>query len=77
MHDELQPICSFLHKGHANHIHTIRHVHQNTKSITQIALETGFQTSSYFIKHFNRNKGVSPKRYRKERLHLEIARPKD
>ncbi|WNR42752.1 AraC family transcriptional regulator [Paenibacillus roseipurpureus] len=42
-----------------------------TKSITQIALETGFQTSSYFIKHFKRIKGVSPKRYRKDRLNLE------
>ncbi|RTE09212.1 helix-turn-helix domain-containing protein [Paenibacillus whitsoniae] len=45
----------------------------HTKSITQIALETGFQTSSYFIKHFKRIKGISPKRYRKERLHLEVG----
>ncbi|OAS16095.1 AraC family transcriptional regulator [Paenibacillus oryzisoli] len=41
-----------------------------TKSITQITLETGFNHTSYFIKQFKRIKGVSPKRYRRERLQV-------
>lgn len=34
-------------------------------SITQIALETGFNDSSYFIKHFRRIRGMTPLQYRK------------
>lgn len=34
------------------------------KSITQIALETGFTDVSYFIKQFKQYKGASPKQYR-------------
>ncbi|QGQ98425.1 AraC family transcriptional regulator [Paenibacillus psychroresistens] len=38
------------------------------KSITQIALESGFNHSSYFIKQFKNQKGMSPHQYRKEML---------
>lgn len=34
-------------------------------SITQISLDTGFNSPSYFIKHFKRAKGISPMQYRK------------
>jgi AraC-like DNA-binding protein len=39
-----------------------------TKSITQIALEAGFNHVSYFIKNFKRIKGISPKLYRNQVL---------
>ena len=35
------------------------------KSITDIALETGFSTSSYFISKFKEYKGLTPKKFRK------------
>ena len=35
------------------------------KSITDIAIETGFSTSSYFISKFKSHKGVTPKKFRK------------
>lgn len=35
------------------------------KSITDIALETGFSTSSYFISKFKAYKGLTPKKFRK------------
>ena len=35
------------------------------KSITDIALETGFSTSSYFISKFKAYKGLTPKQFRK------------
>lgn len=33
-------------------------------NITQVALETGFSNSSYFIKQFKSKKGISPKKFR-------------
>ncbi|MGG1519700.1 AraC family transcriptional regulator [Paenibacillus oryzisoli] len=39
-----------------------------SKTITQIATETGFNHTSYFIKHFRSLKGISPKQYRKRLL---------
>ncbi|ANE45097.1 hypothetical protein SY83_00545 [Paenibacillus swuensis] len=39
-----------------------------SQSITEIALESGFNSPSYFIKHFKRAKGVSPMQYRKQML---------
>lgn len=39
---------------------------QNQESITEIALNCGFNDLSYFIKTFKRYKGVSPKGYRKQ-----------
>ncbi|CAH1192628.1 HTH-type transcriptional activator RhaR [Paenibacillus allorhizoplanae] len=41
-----------------------------SKSITQIATETGFNHTSYFIKHFRILKGISPFQYRKRLLGL-------
>lgn len=38
------------------------------RSITDIALECGFEHPSYFIKQFKRAKGISPLQYRKVRL---------
>ncbi|MDF2964362.1 MAG: AraC family transcriptional regulator [Paenibacillus sp.] len=38
------------------------------KSIAEIALETGFSASSYFIEQFKRTKGISPHQYRKRLL---------
>lgn len=35
------------------------------KSITDIALETGFSTASYFISKFKAYKGITPKKFRK------------
>lgn len=35
------------------------------RSITQIALETGFNDTSYFIKHFRLVRGITPLQYRK------------
>jgi AraC-like DNA-binding protein/mannose-6-phosphate isomerase-like protein (cupin superfamily) len=37
-------------------------------NITEIAMETGFSNTSYFIKQFKQYKGVSPKQYRKNIL---------
>lgn len=34
------------------------------KSITEIALSSGFSTSSYFISIFKKNKGITPKQFR-------------
>ncbi|MCC3376033.1 AraC family transcriptional regulator [Cohnella sp. REN36] len=42
-----------------------------SRSITQIALETGFNDTSYFIKHFRRLRGLTPLQYRKAVLHSE------
>jgi len=36
----------------------------SSKSMTQIALECGFNSPSYFIKQFKRLKGLSPMQYR-------------
>jgi AraC-like DNA-binding protein len=36
----------------------------SSKSITQIALECGFNSPSYFIKQFKRTKGLAPLQYR-------------
>ncbi|MDR6549105.1 AraC family transcriptional regulator [Paenibacillus qinlingensis] len=41
-----------------------------SKPITQIATETGFNHTSYFIKHFRSLKGISPMQYRKRQLGL-------
>ncbi|AEI40352.1 helix-turn-helix transcriptional regulator [Paenibacillus mucilaginosus] len=38
------------------------------KSIAEIAQETGFSASSYFIEQFKRTKGISPHQYRKRLL---------
>ena len=38
---------------------------ETDKSITEIAMECGFSTSSYFIAQFKKLKNVSPKAYRK------------
>ncbi|MHA6482437.1 helix-turn-helix domain-containing protein [Paenibacillus sp. strain BS8-2] len=38
------------------------------KHVTHIALETGFQSPSYFIKQFKLAKGIPPKQYRKVML---------
>jgi AraC-like DNA-binding protein len=38
----------------------------SSKSMTQIALECGFNSPSYFIKQFKRSKGLSPMQYRKK-----------
>jgi len=35
------------------------------RSITQIALETGFNHSSYFIRQFRESRGMTPKQFRK------------
>ena len=37
-------------------------------SITDIALDTGFSDSSYFIKKFRRSTGITPYKYRIENL---------
>ena len=36
------------------------------KSITEIAIETGFSSSSHFISLFKKNKDITPKQYRKK-----------
>ena len=38
------------------------------KSITDIAAETGFSTTSYFISRFREEKGITPAKYRKRAL---------
>jgi AraC-like DNA-binding protein len=38
---------------------------QTDKSITDIAMETGFSTASYFIQRFKEYQGMTPKRFRK------------
>lgn len=45
-------------------------LHEGYQIASQITLETGFNHTSYFIKQFKRIKGVSPKRYRRERLQV-------
>lgn len=49
---KLQKACSLLRKS--------------SLSITEIAYETGFSSSSYFSKFFNAKLGVSPSNYRKQ-----------
>jgi len=41
------------------------------KSITAIAMDTGFEHPSYFIKQFKRARGISPLQYRKKMLKHE------
>lgn len=36
------------------------------KTVTDVAMECGFSTTSYFIKQFKQKKGISPKQYRKK-----------
>lgn len=36
------------------------------KTITDVAMECGFSATSYFIKQFKQQKGISPKQYRKK-----------
>lgn len=36
------------------------------KAITEVAMECGFSATSYFIKQFKQQKGISPKQYRKK-----------
>ena len=38
---------------------------ETTKSVTDIAMETGFSTTSYFIQRFKEYQGMTPKRFRK------------
>jgi AraC-like DNA-binding protein len=38
---------------------------QTDKSVTDIAMETGFSTTSYFIQRFKENQGMTPKHFRK------------
>ena len=38
---------------------------ETDKSITDIAMETGFSTTSYFIQRFKEYQGMTPKRFRK------------
>ena len=44
----------------------------NKLSLTEIALECGFNSSSYFCKVFKREVGVSPKAYRAAALEAGI-----
>ena len=41
-------------------------------SISQIAEETGFSSTAYFIKIFKERNGMTPKEYRRRRIHTEI-----
>lgn len=60
-----------MHTSFSSYLHIVRVrkaerlLLDPNRSITQIALETGFNDTSYFIKHFRRIRGTSPKQYRK------------
>ena len=41
-------------------------------SISEIAEETGFSSTAYFIKVFKEKNGMTPKEYRRQRIHTEI-----
>lgn len=41
------------------------------KSMTEIAMETGFTTSSHFIANFKRCKGITPKKFRSNLIKLK------
>ncbi|AUS96851.1 hypothetical protein CDQ84_09965 [Clostridium thermosuccinogenes] len=43
-------------------------------NITQIALETGFSNSSYFIQQFKHFKNISPKQFRKKILGIKTSK---
>lgn len=63
MNTSLTPYVMFLRIRKAEQL-----LLDSSKSITEIAIETGFNSSSYFIKHFKRAKGISPRQYRKNLL---------
>lgn len=44
------------------------------KSITEIALDTGFSTASHFISRFKESKGVTPNKFRKNILEANISK---
>lgn len=45
------------------------------KSITDIALDVGFSSSSYFSRIFRRETGMSPEAYRRMQASLKLAVP--
>jgi AraC family transcriptional regulator of arabinose operon len=47
---------------HAQHL-----LERSAKSCAEIAYEVGFSDQSYFIRHFRRQTGTTPRRYRHSR----------
>jgi len=43
-----------------------------SSNVSEVAFRTGFSSSAHFIKIFREKNGVTPKEYRKNRLHTEI-----
>jgi AraC-like DNA-binding protein len=62
----------YMKKSFSEYLSYVRITHaekklvSTDKAITDIAMECGFSATSYFIKQFKRQKGISPKQYRKK-----------
>lgn len=50
--------------------HARRLLEQTDKNCTDIAYEVGYSDQSYFIRHFRRQSGITPARYRRTRRNL-------
>ena len=44
----------------------VRMLLQTNESVTNIAIDCGFETISYFIKKFQEEMGITPKNFRKQ-----------
>lgn len=53
---------------HIRLVHACHQLAQDSKSITHIAYDSGFNDSNYFTRTFGRVIGVSPREYRKHHL---------
>ena len=53
---------------HSRVQHARNLLENSARTCTEIAYETGFNDQSYFIKHFKRLTGITPARYRRNRM---------
>ncbi len=61
----------YMKKSFSEYLSYVRIIHaeeilaSTDKSVTEVAMECGFSATSYFIRQFKEQKGISPKQYRK------------